>query len=174
MVHLVNEVERGNENEFNAIIEIPKGSRIKYEVDKKTGLIMFDRVLYSSQFYPCNYGFIPQTLWEDNDPIDVLVMSEEPLVPGCLVKCRTVGVMDMIDGGESDVKLLAVPIADPRFNEMTKIEDVNPHLLKEISHLFKTYKDLQNKKVEVGEWRNEKEAKKDILKSFELFDNSKK
>ena len=170
MTNLWHDVKRGNSKEFNVIIEIPKESRIKYEVDKDSGLICFDRVLYSSQHYPANYGFVPRTLWEDNDPLDVLVITHEPLVPGCLVKSRAIGVLDMIDGGEGDAKILAVPIEDPRFNEIHNLSDIQPHLLKEVKHLFETYKDLQNKKVEVGEWHDKNRAKSDIEKSFKLYD----
>lgn len=171
MVNLWHDVDRKNPEKFNAVIEIPKLSRVKYEVDKDTGLIAFDRVLYSPMHYSCNYGFIPQTLWEDGDPIDVLVMSEEPLVPGCLVEARPVGVLDMIDGGEGDAKLLAVPIADPRFNEVQDLDSVPQHLLDEIQEFFKVYKNLQKKKVEIGDWRNKASAIKDIEKSFEIYDN---
>ncbi len=170
MTNLWHDIDRENSKEFNVIIEIPKGSRIKYELDKKTGLIKFDRVLYSPMHYPGDYGFIPQSLWEDGDPFDVLVLTREPLVPGCLVKCRAVGVLDMIDGGEGDAKVLAVPITDPRFNHILDLKNVNPHILKEIKHFFSVYKELQNKEVEVGDWRDKKEAIKDIEKSFKLYD----
>lgn len=171
MTNLWHDVDRKNELEFNAIVECPKGSRVKYEVDKETGLIMFDRVLYSPMHYSTNYGFVPQTLWEDGDPLDVLILTEESLIPGCLIKCRAVGVLDMIDGGEGDAKVLAVPVKDPRFDNIKDISDVTPHLLKEIQHFFKVYKDLQNKEVQVGEWRNRDSAIGDIKKSFELYDN---
>lgn len=170
MVNLWHDIERKTPEEFNVIIECPKGSRVKYEVDKKTGLIKFDRVLYSPMHYSTNYGFVPQTLWEDQDPLDVLVMTEEPLVPGCLITCRAVGVLDMVDGGEGDAKILAVPIKDPRFEEIKDLENVPQHLLKEIKHFFQVYKDLQKKKVEVGDWRDKQSAIKDIQKSFELYD----
>ena len=171
MANLWHDVDRGDLDSLNVIIEISKGSRVKYELDKKTGLIMFDRVLYSPQFYATNYGFVPKTLWEDEDPLDVLVISEEPLINGCLVECRVVGAMDMIDGGDSDVKILAVPKSDPRFNEVKDLSDVNPHLLKELTHFFKTYKDLQEKKVEVGDWKNREKSVLDVKKSFELYDD---
>lgn len=170
MVNLWHDVKRKNSKEFTTVIEISKGSRVKYEVDKETGLIEFDRVLYSPMHYSCNYGFIPQTLWEDGDPIDVLVMSEEPLIPGCLVKCRAVGVLDMIDGGEGDAKVLAVPVKDPRFEHIKDLEHVAPHLLAEVAEFFKVYKNLQKKSVEVGEWRPAQQARSDIEKSFELYD----
>ena len=170
MTNLWHDVSRKSKDEFNVIVECPKGSRVKYEVDKETGLIEFDRVLYSPMHYPTNYGFVPQTLWEDGDPLDVLVMAFEELVPGCLVKCRALGVLDMVDSGEGDAKVLAVPVKDPRFESVKTIDDVEPHLLEEISHFFKVYKDLQKKEVEVGEWRSREEALKDIERSFELYD----
>jgi inorganic pyrophosphatase len=119
--------------------------------------------------YPANYGFVPQTLWDDGDPLDVLVLGYEPLVPGCLVEARPIGVLDMIDGGDGDAKVLAVPVSDPRYKEVKDIADVEPHTLEEIKHFFKVYKDLQKKKVEVGEWRSATEAKKDFAKSIELY-----
>jgi inorganic pyrophosphatase len=174
MANLWHDVDRKKPEEFNCIIEIGKGSRVKYEVDKETGLIAFDRVLYSPMHYPANYGFIPQTLWEDGDPVDVLVLTHEELVPGCIVKCRPIGVLDMIDGGEGDAKLLAVPVKDPRFNKTDSIKDLEPHLLEEIKHFFQVYKDLQKKKVEVGEWSDKSEAIKCVKKSFELYDKEHK
>ena len=170
MTNLWHDIKRGVKDEFNVIIEIPKGSRIKYELDKETGLISFDRVLYSPMHYPCDYGFVPQTLWEDGDPLDVLLLTQEPLVPGCLVKARPVGVLDMVDGGEGDAKILAVPVSDPRFSNIKELEDVTPHMLKEIKHFFSVYKDLQNKKVEVGEWSGRTDAENSVEKSFKLYD----
>lgn len=170
MVNLWHDIDRKTKEEFNVIIECPKGSRVKYEVDKKSGLICFDRVLYSPMHYSTNYGFVPKTLWEDGDPLDVLVISHEPLVPSCLVKCRAVGVLDMVDSGEGDAKILAVPVKDPRFKNIQEITDVDEHLLLEIQHFFKVYKDLQNKQVQVGQWNPKQRALKDIEKSFELYD----
>ena len=170
MVNLWHGISRKTPEEFNAVIEVPKGSRVKYEIDKETGLISFDRVLYSPMHYSVNYGFVPQSLWEDDDPLDVLVLTEEELVPGCLIKCRAVGVLDMVDDGDSDAKILAVPVKDPRFEHIEDIEDVTPHLLKEIKEFFRVYKNLQNKEVEVGEWRNREGALEDIKKSFETYD----
>jgi len=118
MTNLWHDIPRKSEDEFNVIIEVPKGSRVKYELDKETGLIVFDRVLYSPMHYPANYGFVPQSLWEDGDPFDVLVLGHESLVPGCLIKCRAIAVLDMVDSGEGDSKVLAVPIKDPRFESI--------------------------------------------------------
>jgi inorganic pyrophosphatase len=174
MTNLWHDVDRKKVDEFNVIVECPKGSRVKYEVDKETGLIMFDRVLYSPMHYNNNYGFIPQTLWEDGDPVDVLVLNDEPLIPGCLVKCRPVGVLDMIDSGEGDAKLLAVPVKDPRWNHVKDIKDVSPHYLEEVQEFFRVYKNLQKKKVEVGDWKDIKEAIKVVQKSFDLYDKEYK
>jgi len=170
MTNLWHDVDRRTSAEFKVVVEIPKGSRIKYELDKSSGLIRFDRVLFSAMHYPGDYGFIPQTLWEDGDPLDVLLLTREPLVPACLVKARAVGVLDMIDGGEGDAKILAVPISDPRFSHIKDLSNVNPHILKEIKHFFSTYKQLQDKVVEVGEWKDKSEAIKYIEKSFKLYD----
>jgi len=171
MTNLWHDVDRRTSEEFKVVVEIPKGSRVKYELDKTSGLIKFDRVLFSAMHYPGDYGFVPQSLWDDGDPLDVLILTREPLVPGCLVKCRAVGVLDMVDGGEGDAKILAVPVSDPRFNHILDLNNVNPHALREIKHFFSTYKELQEKIVEVGEWRDKKEAIKDIEKSFKLYDN---
>jgi len=166
---LWHDIKPGTAEELNVIIEIPKLSRIKYELDKETGLIMVDRVLYSPMHYPANYGFVPQTLWDDGDPLDVLVMSHEPFVPGCLVKARPIGVMEMTDDGDSDAKVLAVPVSDPRYKMINDISDLDPHTLEEIKHFFKVYKELQKKEVIVAEWRDKDEAKKDITRSIELY-----
>ena len=114
-MNLWHDVEYGELESLNSIIEVPKLSRIKYELDKKTSLIKFDRVLYSPMHYPANYGFIPQTLWDDGDPLDILILAYEPMYPATLVKSRPIGMLEMIDGGEGDAKILAVPVEDPRF-----------------------------------------------------------
>lgn len=159
----------GSTESLNVIIEIPKMSRIKYEIDKETGLIHVDRVLYSPMHYPANYGFVPQTLWEDGDPLDVLVMSHEPFFPGCLVAARPIGVLNMTDDGDSDAKILAVPVKDPRYNTIKNISDIDPHTLDEIKHFFQVYKDLQKKKVEVAEWQDKSAAEKDITTAIDAY-----
>lgn len=171
-MNLWHDIPCGDSDALNVIIEIPMLSRVKYELDKDTGLIKYDRVLYSPMHYPANYGFVPQTLWDDGDPLDVLVLGAEPLVPGCLVEARPIGVLDMIDGGEGDAKVLAVPTKDPRWKNTKDISDLEPHFLEEIKHFFTVYKDLQKKKVEVGEWRGYAEAAKDVAKSIELYQKS--
>ncbi len=173
-LNLWHDIPRGTAENLNVIIEIPMGSRVKYELDKSTGLIKYDRVLYSPMHYPANYGFAPQTLWDDGDPLDVLVLGADELIPGCLIEVRPIGVLDMIDGGDGDAKVLAVPSHDPRWNNTKNIDDVESHILEEIKHFFKVYKDLQNKQVFVGEWRDRQEATKDIEKSFELYEGKYK
>ncbi|MBC8465237.1 MAG: inorganic diphosphatase [Parcubacteria group bacterium] len=156
-------------DEVNVIIEIPKGSRVKYELDKDTGLIQFDRVLYSPMHYPANYGFVPRSLWEDGDPLDVLVLAHEEIVPGALVEARVIGVLDMKDDGEGDAKVLAVPVTDPRFNNTKDISDLEPHLLSETKHFFSVYKQLQKKEVEVGDWKGREAALEAVKHSFDLY-----
>lgn len=168
-MNLWHDIPYGDKDGLNVIVEIPKLSRVKYELDKATGLIKYDRVLYSPMHYPANYGFVPQTLWEDGDPLDVLVLGDEPLVPGCIVEARPIGVLDMVDGGEGDAKVLAVPTSDPRWKNTKDISDLEPHLLDEIKHFFTVYKDLQMKKVEVGNWSGRKEAERAVEKSIELY-----
>ncbi len=172
-MNLWHDVPRGEKEELNVIVEIPMGSRVKYELDKDTGLIKYDRVLYSPMHYPANYGFVPRTLWDDGDPLDVLVLGQEPLVPGCIVEARPIGILDMIDGGEGDAKVLAVPVADPRLKNTKDIGDLEPHILEEIKHFFQVYKDLQKKKVEVGDWKGKDEAMATVKKSFDLYDKKR-
>ena len=146
-MNLIKEISAGTAEEMNVIVEIPKGSNNKYEIDKETGLIALDRVMYTAQDMPFDYGFVPQTLWEDGDPLDVVILTTYPLHPGILVKVRPVGMMDMVDDGESDVKIIAVPAKDPRWNDVKDLSDVNKHTLKEMEHYFTTYKKLQNKET---------------------------
>lgn len=136
-------------NIINVIIEIPKGSKNKYEIDKETGLIKLDRAMKTSQDYPFDYGFVPQTLWEDNDALDVIILTTYPLFPGILVEARPVAVIRMIDGGEGDDKVIAVPASDPRFDGVQDLKDINPHTVKEIQHFLETYKSIEGKKVEI-------------------------
>jgi len=138
----------------NLIIEIPGGCRNKYELDKDLGVIKLDRVLYSAVHYPFDYGFIPNTLGDDGDPLDGLVMMDEPTFPGCLVTARPIGLLEMIDDGERDEKLLCVPAGDPRYAQVKSLSDVAPHRLAEIAEFFRTYKNLQQKKVEIGQWKD--------------------
>jgi len=136
----------------NALIEIPTGSQNKYEFDKETGRFMLDRVLFSPMHYPTEYGYLENTLAEDGDPLDVLVLTTFPTFPGCVIESRVIGVLMMTDDKGKDEKLLAVPTQDPRFKEVHTLEDVAPHVLKEISHFFQVYKDLENKSVQIDGW----------------------
>jgi inorganic pyrophosphatase len=158
-------------NEFNVIIEIPKGSYNKYEIDKETGLIALDRTNYSSVPYPFDYGFAPQTLWEDDDALDVVVLTTFPLNPGILVKVRPVALMEMTDSGESDNKVIAVPMRDKRWEDIQDIGDINKHSLKEFKHFFETYKELKGDgaKVEVRGYKGKEDAISAVKKSIELY-----
>ena len=154
---------------INVIVEIPKGSKNKYELDKETGLITLDRAMHTSQDYPFDYGFMPQSHWEDGDPLDVVILTTYPLSPGVLVKVRPVGILHMVDDGESDAKIIGVPEKDPRFDGINNIADVNKHTLKEIEHFFLTYKKLQHKDVVINGVGDAAAAKEAILKSQMLY-----
>lgn len=162
--------------EFNAIIEIPKGSFNKYEVDKESGLIALDRANYSYAPYPFDYGFAPQTLWDDGDPLDVIVLTTFPLAPGILVAVRPVAVIDMTDTGESDYKIIAVPVEDKRWDDTKDLGDLNKHMLKEFTHFFETYKVLKGKPaiVTINNIMDKKAAQAAVLKSIELYKKSGK
>ena len=143
------DIEPGTDDEINVIVEIPKGSHNKYEIDKKTGLIALDRVLASAQTYPFDYGFVPQTLWHDGDALDVVILATQPIPSGILVRVRPVALMDMVDNGDPDAKVIAVPVDDVRFKGVKDLADVNPHTIKEIEHFFCTYKQLEGKVCDV-------------------------
>ncbi|WP_124727298.1 inorganic diphosphatase [Staphylospora marina] len=138
----------------DAFIEIPTGSQNKYEYDKEKGVFRLDRVLYSPMHYPTEYGYLENTLAEDGDPLDILVMTTFPTFPGCVIKSRVIGVLLMSDDKGQDEKLLAVPTDDPRFNEVKSLNDVPPHILKEIAHFFQVYKDLENKETHIVGWKD--------------------
>ena len=158
-MNLLHDIPAGTADEMNVIIEIPKYSKNKYEIDKETGIIALDRVMHSAQDYPFDYGFVPQTLFDDGDALDVVLLTTYPLAPGILVKARPVAIMEMIDGGERDDKVIAVPVDDPRFDDVKDIGDLNKHFIKETSHFFETYKKIQNKEVKLGEWHGANTAK---------------
>jgi inorganic pyrophosphatase len=163
------DIEAGTADEINVIIEIPKGSKNKYEIDKKTGLIALDRAMHSAQDYPFDYGFVPQTYWDDEDALDVVVLTTYPLAPGILVRVRPVAIMSMIDSGEGDDKLITVPHDDPRWNDVQDLADINKHTLKEIEHFFTTYKKIQNKTVEVQGFQGRTEAQAAFKKGCQLY-----
>ena len=160
MINPWHDVTPGEEipREFNAIIEIPFGSSVKYELDKASGLIKLDRVLYSAVYYPANYGFIPQTLAEDDDPLDVLVLCQETVVPLTLIHARTIGLMTMMDAGKRDHKVIAVATEDPEFNSYREASEMPPHRLTMLRRFFQDYKLLEGKAVEVDEIQPAKEA----------------
>ena len=146
--------------EFIAVVEISKGSKKKYELDKETGLIILDRILHTSTHYPANYGFIPRTYGDDRDPLDVLVLCSEPLEPLTLVRCYPIGMISMIDSGRNDEKIIAIPVNDPTYNGYTDIKKLPPHIFEEMRHFFKVYKQLeQDKNTEISEARGPEEAK---------------
>lgn len=170
-MNLLHDVSTGESvpDKINVIIEIPKGSHNKYEINKENNLLELDRANYSDAPYPFEYGFVPQTLWDDGDALDVLVLATYPLLPLTLVAVRPVGVMEMIDEGESDYKIIAVPVKDKRWDDVQDIGDVNKHTLKEIQHFFETYKQLKGGSVNVPGFKGKTEAKEAILKSVDLY-----
>ncbi len=153
----------------NGIIEIPKNTRAKYELDKESGLLKLDRVLYSSMYYPANYGFIPQTYCDDKDPLDILVLSQITIVPMCIVSAKVIGVMQMLDNGEKDDKIIAVAENDMSVNHIEDINELPEHFFRELKNFFEDYKKLENKTVEVEEFQNATVAKQIVLKSFEDY-----
>lgn len=157
--------------EINVIIETPKGSPNKYEIDKEMGLIKLDRANYSAAPFPADYGYAPQTYWEDGDALDVIVLASFPIPSGILVKVRPVAIMEMIDTGDSDFKVIGVPVDDRRLEDIHDLEDLNQHTLKEIQHFFETYKVLKGKAalVEVKGFKGKADAQAAVMKSVELY-----
>jgi inorganic pyrophosphatase len=153
VVHAWHDVSPGKDvpRDFQAVIEIPLGSNVKYELDKPTGLLKVDRIIHSAVFYPANYGFIPQTYAEDNDPLDVLVLCQEPVQPLALIEARAIGVMTMVDSGASDHKIIAVATNDPEFSEYLEARDLPGHRLLVLRRFFQDYKQLEGKQVQVEE-----------------------
>jgi len=154
---------------IHAVVEIPRGSRNKYELHKETGAIKLDRVLYSAVHYPGDYGLIPQTYYDDGDPLDVLVMTNSPTFPGCIVEVRPIGIFRMLDKGEMDDKILAVLNADPFFADYHDYTDVPAHYLKEVTHFFSVYKDLEGVRTQAMGWQNAAAAKERIRHAMELY-----
>lgn len=169
--HPWHEVSVGkNPPEFvNGIIEIPRGSRAKYEIDKESGLIKLDRVIYASMYYPLNYGFIPQTLGEDHDPLDIVVLTQVAVVPGCLIPSNVIGVMRMIDRGEADDKIIAVAEQDASVSHIREINELPEYFRVELKHFFENYKTLENKKVVVDEFQSKDKAIEIIRQSIENY-----
>ena len=153
----------------DVFIEIPKGSRNKYEYDPVKKVVRFDRMIFSSMHYPSDYGFVPETLAQDGDPIDALVLVSEPTFPGCLIEVKPIGLFKMFDEKGPDAKLLCVPVSDPIWNQMEQLEDVNPHLLKEIEHFFQVYKDLEKKKVGIEGWEDKNAAIRSVKEAQKRY-----
>lgn len=168
ILHPWHEVSAGKNppQRLNAVIEIPRGSRAKYEVDKESGLIKLDRVIYASMYYPLNYGFIPQTLGEDKDPLDIVVLTQVSVVPLCIIPARVIGVMRMIDRGENDEKIIAVAEDDASVNYISDIDQLPAYFNAELKHFFENYKTLENKIVEVPEFLGKEKALPVIEKSM--------
>lgn len=155
--------------EVNAMIEIPQGSRTKYEIDKETGLLKLDRVIYSSFHYPVNYGFIPQTLGHDHDPLDILVLCSQSIQPLCLVSATVIGNMQMIDSGEKDDKIIAVASKDPSVNHISSIDEMPRHFINELRNYFEQYKVLENKQVQIEEFQSKEIAYTIIQEAIDLY-----
>lgn len=157
---------RINSDDFYAVVEITKGSKMKYELDKETGVLMLDRILYTSTHYPANYGFIPRTLADDGDPMDVLILSSESLLPMSLVRCYPIGVITMNDNGAMDEKVIAIPFTDPTYNGYKSISELPKHIFDEMQHFFRVYKELENKPTSVSEVYDVDAARDVIQKSI--------
>ena len=160
---------RISSGDFYAVVEITKGSKMKYELDKETGLLALDRILYTSTHYPANYGFIPRTLADDGDPMDVLVLCSESLCPMSLVRCYPIGVITMSDNGDSDEKISAIPYSDPTYNGYKSISELPQHIFDEMQHFFRVYKELENKSTSVSEVHDVDVAKDIIQKSIDNY-----
>lgn len=159
-------------NVVNGIIEIPKGTRAKYELDKESGMLILDRVIYSSMYYPANYGFIPKTYCDDKDPLDILILTQIDVVPMCIVPAKVIGVMRMLDGGEADDKIIAVSAGDPSVNHINDISELPPHTVLELRAFFEDYKKLENKAVVVEDFLG-RELALDILDdAFKLYNET--
>lgn len=155
---------------FDVLIEIPKGSRNKYEYDFDIKKVRYDRMIFSSMMYPADYGFIPETLALDGDPLDVLVLVTEPTFPGCVMEVKPIGVFHMADEKGPDEKIICVPVSDPIANRISDLKELNPHLIQEIEHFFQVYKDLEKKKVDVGDWGDVNEAREIIKSCVDRFE----
>lgn len=168
-MNLWHDIDPGTPESITTIVEIGKGSKNKYEIDKATGMIALDRALHTAQDYPFDYGFVPQTLWDDNDALDVIILTTYPLFPGILVRVRPIAIVNMTDSGDADDKIIAVPIDDPRWNDTKDLADINKHTIKEIDHFFSTYKKIQNKIVEVTGFKGAAEARTAFERGKKLY-----
>jgi inorganic pyrophosphatase len=162
-------IDLDKQNQLNCIIEIPMGCKVKYEVDKKFGFLKVDRILYGSIHYPCNYGFFPQTLCEDSDPLDVLVIGQFPVVPLAIMRVRAIGVIRMLDQGKRDDKIISVHIDDPEFNYIHAFRELREHRTQEIKNFFEHYKDLENKDVEISSMGDEQDAVEVIKDAMKFY-----
>lgn len=158
-----------NMDDFYAVIEIPRGSKVKYELDKDTGFLLMDRILYTSTHYPADYGFIPRTYAEDGDPLDVIVLCSETLYPLTLVRCYPIGVISMIDGGKADDKIIAIPFNDPTYNTYKNVSDLPEHIFNEMSHFFSVYKALEHKETAIDEIKDKDAAVNIVEKCIERY-----
>jgi inorganic pyrophosphatase len=170
-MHAWHDVELGDhlEDHFRAVIEIPKGSKVKYELDKATGLLYLDRVLHSAVHYPANYGFLPQTFCDDGDPLDVLVLGQEPVLPLCILRARAIGVLTMRDEKGQDDKIIAIHLDDPEYEHYHDIAELPPHRLRELERFFLDYKVLENKTVNVQDLRGRVEAEHVVRAAVRLY-----
>jgi inorganic pyrophosphatase len=162
----------GAPEEINVVVEIPQGSRNKYEYDKSLDIFRLDRTLHSPIYYPGDYGFVPQTLAEDGDPLDVLILVVQPTFPGCLVVARPIGLLKMIDDGKPDDKVLAVPIGEPAYADVHSNAQIFPHTLRTISHFFETYKLLEGKQTSTEGWQDGAAARRSVIESYERYRES--
>lgn len=158
---------------LNCVVEVPKGGSLKFEYDEHYETFVLDRVLHSPLFYPCDYGFIPQTRSDDGDHLDVLIAVTLPSFPGAVIPARPVGMLKMVDDKGQDYKILAVPIGDPRFKEVERLEDLGEHIPKEIRHFFEIYKTLEKKMVNVLGWSGVEEAKEEVRRCIDMFKKAK-
>jgi len=161
--------ERIRPEDFFAVIEIEKGSKVKYELDKETGMLLLDRILYTSTHYPASYGFIPRTYADDGDPLDVLVLCTEPIAPLSLVRVYPIGVITMVDSGNMDEKIIAIPFGDPTYNCYRTIDALPNHIFSEMRHFFKVYKELENKQTAVKEVKSQREAVEIIQRAIDMY-----
>ena len=171
MAHPWHDIPIGEDapNEFNVVIEVSKGSKVKYEIDKDTGMLEVDRILYSSVVYPENYGFIPQTLADDDDPLDVIVLMQEPVLPMSLLEVRPIGILPMVDEGENDENIICVHLDDAEYKTYNHINEFPEHRLNEIKQFFKEYKNLEDKEVEVGDISGPEEAMEYVQRAIDLY-----